>query len=311
MKKFSEVYNNPNNKEQQKRRRPMKRKGVKDKMKKWNYAVSSADDAPMTAPILLKGSICDNLEKAAELGYQAIEVHTRPDEEFDYEAIRKAEAKYGCKVGMIITGRLNTEGMCSLIDDRPYVVDAAMAGMKEYIHIAQRMKADLVIGWIKGNIPAGGSREKYISRLAKNLRILADYAKERKVKLNLEVINRYEVNIFTTADEIMTFLEKYKIDNLYVHLDTFHMGIDECDPVEAIRRCRGKIGYFHLADNSRRYPGTGQFDFAKILEALEEVGYDGYLSVECLPWPTELEAAKRAIRYMRQVEFEGERKISA
>lgn len=271
-------------------------------MKKWKYAVSSADNAPTTAPILLKGSICENLKKAAELGYDAIEVHMRPDDEFDAEEILKAEETYGAKVAMIITGRLNTEGKCSLIDDRPYVVDAAMKGMKEYIDLAQQIKADLVIGWVKGNVPAGGNRKKYLDRLAKNLRILADYAKERDVKLNVEIINRYEVNIFTTAEETMSFLEEYQIDNLYAHLDAFHMGIDECDPIEAIKRCKGKIGYFHLADNSRRYPGTGQFDFAKLLNALEEADYDGYLSVECLPWPSELEAAKEAIAYMKKLE---------
>ena len=100
-------------------------------MKKWKYSVSSADDAPSSAPILLKGSICENLKTASELGYQAIEVHTRPDEEFDYEAIRKAEEQYGVKVAMIITGRLNTEGLCSLVDDRPYVTDAAIKCMKD------------------------------------------------------------------------------------------------------------------------------------------------------------------------------------
>ena len=271
-------------------------------MKKWKYAVSSADNAPTTAPILLKGSICENLKTAAELGYDGIEVHMRPDDEFDAEEILKAEETYGTKVAMIITGRLNTEGKCSLIDDRPYVTDAAMKGMKEYIDLAHQIKADLVIGWIKGNVPAGGDRKKYLDRLAKNLRILAEYAKERDVKLNVEIINRYEVNIFTTAEETMRFLEEYQIDNLYAHLDAFHMGIDECDPGAAIKRCKGKIGYFHLADNSRRYPGTGQFDFAKLLHALEEAEYDGYLSVECLPWPSELEAAKEALAYMKKLE---------
>ncbi len=273
-------------------------------MKKWKYAVSSADDAPSTAPILLKGSICENLKTASELGYDAIEVHTRPDEAFDYEAIAEAEKKYGTKVAMIITGRLNTEGKCSLIDDRPYVVDAAMKGMKQYIEIAAKMKADLVVGWIKGNVPAGGNRKKYMDRLAKNLRELAVYAKERSVKLNVEIINRYEVNIFTTAEEFMNFLDEYKIDNLYPHLDAFHMGIDECDPVKAIETCKGQIGYFHLADNSRRYPGTGQFDFKKLLQALEQSGYDGYLSVECLPWPDGVSAAKEAIAYMKKCETE-------
>ncbi|MDY3619462.1 sugar phosphate isomerase/epimerase family protein [Agathobaculum sp.] len=270
-------------------------------MYQWKYAVSSADDAPDTAPILLKGSIEQNLEKAAALGYDAIEVHTREDAVLDYAAIRDTEQRTGAKVAMVITGRLNTEGECSLISDIPYVAAAAMEGMRQYIDMAQQLHADIVIGWAKGNVPKGGAREKYMARLANNLKALADYAQARGVRILLEVINRYEVNVFTTADETMSFLEKYQLANCYVHLDTFHMGIDECDPVEAIRRCKGRLGYVHLADNSRRYPGSGQFDFRRILDTLVETGYQGYLSVECLPYPDGIEAAKRALAHMKSL----------
>lgn len=276
-------------------------------MKKWKLAVSSADEAPVTAPILLQGSVTDNLQKAASLGYDAIEVHTREDVDMDYDAIKAAYERTGARIAMIITGRLNTEGMCSLIADEPYIVSATMDGMRQYIDMAQKLEADIVIGWVKGNVPKGGNRKKYLDRLAKNLRILAEYAKERNVRLNIEIINRYEVNIFTTADETMSFLEHYQIENCYAHLDTFHMGIDECDPVKAIHRCKGKLGYFHLADNSREYPGSGQFDFKRIFEALDEIGYDGYLSVECLPRPTGEEAAKRAIDYLNSLLHAGEK----
>ena len=112
----------------------------------WKLAVSSADDAPESAPILLKGTICDNLKKASLLGYDAIEVHMRENDPVDYAAIKAAEKKYGVKVCMIITGRLNTEGKCNLTDDRPYIVKAAMEGLKQYIDIASGLKADLVIG---------------------------------------------------------------------------------------------------------------------------------------------------------------------
>lgn len=270
-------------------------------MKRWRLAVSSADDAPATAPILLHGDICSNLRAAASLGYDAIEVHTREDAVLDYPAIEQTAHECGAKVCMVITGRLNTEGRCSLIDDAPYIVKAAMDGMKQYIDMAQKLHADIVIGWVKGNIPPGGKRGKYLDRLAKNLRELARYGIERNVKLNLEVINRYEVNLFTTAAETMEFLEQYQIANCYVHLDTFHMGIGECDPSAAIRRCEGKLGYVHLADNSRGYPGSGQFDFQKILGLLQEMGYDGYLSVECLPEPDGRIAAERASIYLKNI----------
>ena len=270
-------------------------------MREWRYAVSSARSAPATAPILLQGTIEENLEKAAAMGYNAIEVHTREDVAYDYDALRAAYERTGARVAMVITGRLNTEGMCSLTADEPYVTAAAMEGMRRYIDMARAMSADIVIGWVKGNVPKGGDREQYMDRLAKNLRALAAYGADAGVKLELEVINRYETNIFNTAAETVAFLEKYALDNCYVHLDTFHMGIEETDPVEAIRLCRGRLGYFHLADNTRLYPGSGQFDFKKQLDALEEIGYNGYLSVECLPRPSGEKAACRAIAYMKRL----------
>lgn len=194
----------------------------------WKFALSSADAAPPTAPILLQGSISENHEKAAALGYDAIEVHTREDVQIDYPSIQRAEDATGVKVAAVITGRLNTEGQCNLMDDRPYVTQSAMDGMKQYIQIAKAVKADLVIGWVRGQIPPHRERQLYFDRLAKNLRILAEMAGEHEVKLNLEVINRYEINTFNTAEETASFIEHYDLRNCYVHLDTFHMMIDEC-----------------------------------------------------------------------------------
>lgn len=271
-------------------------------MKKWNYSVSSADMAPTTAPLLLLGTPEENIKKAAELGYDAIEIHTREDADLDIVSIRKAMKSYDISISALVTGRLNTEGKCDLISDVPYIADACINGMLQYIDLAAQLETDIIIGWAKGNVPPGGNREKYMARLARNLKTIDNHAGRCGVKVMIEIINRYEVNIFTKADELMTFFEKHCLPNCYAHLDAFHMGIDECDPYEAIRRCRGRLGYFHLADNSRMYPGSGQFDFGRMLETLEEIGYDGYLSVECLPLPDGMEAAKRALDYMKKTE---------
>jgi sugar phosphate isomerase/epimerase len=267
----------------------------------WKFACSTAKEAPDTAPILLKGDIGQNLVKAAELGYQAIEVHMRETTQLDIPMIRKTMEKTGVRICNIVTGRLNTEGRVNLIDDVPYIESAAMSGMKQYIDLASALDADIIIGWVKGNIPAGGSRSKYMERLANNLKELNNYARNRRVKINLEVINRYEVNIFTTCAEVVEFLDTYQLNNCFIHLDTFHMNIDEADPVEAIRLAGKRLGYFHLADNTRKYLGSGQLDFGKILTALAEINYQGYLSVECLPYPSGEEAAARSISFLKSL----------
>jgi sugar phosphate isomerase/epimerase len=268
-------------------------------MKDLRFAVSAANEAPPSAPILLVGDICSNLRTAASLGYSAIEIHTRETANLDYYMISKTTEECGTKVAMVITGRLLTEGEVNLIDDSPCVTESAIKGMKKYVEMASTLGADIVIGWVKGNVPAGGNREKYIKRLGDNLRIIANYGSEMNVRVCIEVINHYEVNVFTTCRELFDFLVAFQLSNCYIHLDTFHMNIEESDPVEAIHLAGKRLGYIHLADNTRRYPGSGQLNFSKILNALAEIDYNGYISIECLPYPSGIEAADRAIKHVK------------
>jgi sugar phosphate isomerase/epimerase len=265
----------------------------------WKYAVTVAEETPVTAPLLLCGDICDSLRKASALGYDAIELHTRETTILDYDKILRTSKECGAHICMIVSGRLYTEGKCSLIDDAVYSANAAIEGMKTYIHIAQKLGADMLIGWAKGVIPPHGDRKRYLKSLAEKLHILNEYGKARGVRINLEVINRYETNIFNTAKETVDFLNGNNLDNCYVHLDTFHMGIEETDPYEAIRYCGKKLGYLHVSDNTRKYPGSGQFNFKKIMAVLEEVGYNDYVSVECLPEPDRETAARKAIENLK------------
>ena len=272
-------------------------------MAHFQYALSSALYAPETAPILLKGSVCENLKKAGELGYDAIEIHMRETDAIDIPEVQKTMQETGVRVAMIVTGRLNTEGGLSLMDDRPYVIREAIDGMKQYIRIASALGADIIIGWMIGRIPAGALCPKqYYDRLAENLKIICSYASEQNVKINIEVINHYETNVFTTARKLMTFKREYKIENLYVHLDTFHMDLEETDFAEAIKTAGDELGYIHLADSTRLYPGSARIDFGHILKLLQEIGYKGWLSVECFPVPDGEEAARKALGHMKQIE---------
>jgi sugar phosphate isomerase/epimerase len=271
-------------------------------MGNWRYALSSAETAPDTAPILLHGNICGNIRAAAGLGYQGLEVHMREDTALDYHAVSKLCGDLGVRIAAVVTGRLNTQGKVNLIDDRPYITGAAMQGMGEYVKIAAALGSNIIIGWVKGNIPNGADPKPYLARLAGNLGRVCREAAEQGVRVFVEVINRYEVNIFTTARETVQFLEQWEIPNCYVHLDTFHMNIDETDPVGAIHFCGSRLGYFHVADNTRMYPGSGTLDFKEYLSVLEEIGYEGFISVECLPKPDGETAAQKALNHLKQCE---------
>ena len=76
------------------------------------------------------------------------------------------------------------------------------------------------------------------------------------------------------------------------------MNIEEADMCAAIRLCGHRLGYLHVADNTRTYPGSGALDFKAILKALEDIHYTGFVTVECLPQPDRETAAKKAIEHL-------------
>lgn len=271
-------------------------------MSHWKYSLSSASSALSTAPILLTGPVPLNLSRAAKLGYQAIEIHTRPDAEIDFDAAKAVCDETGVRVSAIVTGLLNAESGCSLISPTPYIAAAAEDGMRQYIDMAARLDADVIVGWIKGRLPADGDQTEHLNRLVRVLHRLEEYAAKKSLRLHIEVVNRYETNFLNTAESMLEFIESNHLDNCYVHLDTFHMGIEESDPAKAIRLCGNRLGYVHVADNTRTYPGSGRFDFPNFLKALSEIDYRGYVSVECLPKPCEKVAAQRALSYLMDIE---------
>ena len=71
--------------------------------------------------------------------------------------------------------------------------------------------------------------------------------------------------------------------------------------LETIRYCKDRLGYFHVADNTRSYPGTGQLPFPEIMQTLQEINYNGYVSVECLPGNNRYETAHAAIEYLKSI----------
>jgi len=264
-------------------------------MSEWKIGISSVQYASPSAPLLLHGTIEENLRTAKSLGYDAIEVHLRENEVLDFEQIRQAMQETGVKIAMLVTGKLATEGGCTLIDDRPYVESAALDGMKNYIDMAGEVGAGIVIGWARGKIPAGANPEMYLSRLGRNLKIINDYGKAKGVPVVIEVINHYEMNIFTRAEELLAFIDRFGLDNVFVHLDVYHMNLEEDDLPETIRKVGSKLGYVHLADSQRWYPGSGNIDFAAIFNALREINYKGYLTVECFYRGDALGTAEKAI----------------
>jgi sugar phosphate isomerase/epimerase len=131
-------------------------------------------------------------------------------------------------------------------------------------------------------------------------RKLAAAAAEQGVGLLLEPINRYETRFFNTVDSAAEFVATEKLPNVKVLADTFHMNIEEADIAETVVTHLDQIGYIHVADSNRHFPGAGHVDFATLLTRLQKHNYSGVVGVEILPLPTPLEAAVQSIQTLRR-----------
>ncbi|MDX8478395.1 sugar phosphate isomerase/epimerase [Mesorhizobium sp. VK24D] len=118
------------------------------------------------------------------------------------------------------------------------------------------------------------------NRSAATLARVAETAKAAGVTLNLEIVNRFESNLLNTAAQGLAFIEDTGSDNIFLHLDTFHMNIEEADVGLAIRHAAKTIGYVHIGESHRGFLGTGSIDFAAIFDALTAIGYSDDLSFE-------------------------------
>lgn len=112
------------------------------------------------------------------------------------------------------------------------------------------------------------------------LRRIAERAAQSDITLGLEVVNRYEGNLINSAVQALDLIREIDAENVVVHLDSFHMNIEESDPAAAIGRCGDRLGYLHVAESHRGHLGTGTIDFGALFTALAKIGYQGTITFE-------------------------------
>lgn len=212
------------------------------------------------------------LDKSAEHGYRMIEFAYLRPEKFDLDRLaRKAKE---LDVEIVVTMGLTADTDVSS-------EDAATVARGKAV-LSDAVKAVRDIGGIRlggilysmhgkyGRMPT----EKGWMNSAGAIAATAEVARECGVEIVLEIVNRFESNLLNTTAQGLKFLQDTGRDDVYLHLDSFHMNIEEPDPGAAIRLAGDKLTYYHIGENYRGYLGTGTVDFESVFAALVDIGYD-------------------------------------
>lgn len=215
---------------------------------------------------------------AAEVGYDLIEVLIFDPATLDVPMTARVARHAGIelRLGMALV----PESDISSIDRE--IAARGEATVARCLEIASELGAPAVSGITYAAFasytaaPTAAQRDQVAASLAR----LDARASALGVRLGLEPVNRYESYLVNTLDQGADLIRRAGGKNLFLHMDTFHMNIEEADLSATIHRNADLLGYVHLADNHRARLGAGAFDLRGFLRALASAGYAGDYTVE-------------------------------
>ena len=264
-------------------------------------AVTMVKEAAAQAPLVLRGNYTDSIRKAAQIGYDAVELHVADPAEVELREVRAVCDATGVGMSSIGTGLAWMRDGLSLTSRDEEMRRRAISRLQHFIHLGTEFGSVVIVGLIKGLAKDCNNRTEYEGRLSEALDDCLPVARESGVTLVLEAMNRYESDTLNTIQECVRTIERFDSAYLKLHIDTYHMNIEEDQIGRNIFAAGKHIGHVHIADSNRGYPGTGHYNFVETIAALKAVGYQGALAVECLARPTPELAAQGAYDAMMAV----------
>lgn len=219
----------------------------------------------------------DAIDEAAELGCGCVEIPLMKPRDLPLAEIARRLSRRHLKV-YCGTGLGQATDIGSPLDP---VREAGIRHLMECVEACAELGGESLGGVIhspwgmRGSPPAG-----YSATVASSLAKIAGRAGELGVGLAIECVNRYENSFVNTVAQGLALLREVGRDNVGLHLDTYHMNIEERDMSRAIAEAGKRLKRIHLSENDRGYPGNGSLPWVEIIAAVKKTGYEGPWIVE-------------------------------
>lgn len=226
--------------------------------------------------------LAEKLAKLEDWGYEGVELQGRGLPE------RLGEVKQALKGRKIKASSICAGYRGCLLDPDPAQRDLAMNDIKDLLVIGGDIG---VVGLILVPIfgkprlpdarPLFDAQEFQRKLFHEQLKQMAEIAKKAKCMVLVEPLNRYETHWVNRLEQAVAIVRRIRSDYVQIMADFFHMNIEEADIPAAIKKHGKYIAHVHLADSNRVLPGLGHTDFASGFAALKDVGYKGFMALEC------------------------------
>ena len=234
-------------------------------------------------------------------GFDTVEIPIEDPSHIDPAKVKAAADAAGLAIGSVCAcmgpGR----------DFRGSAADqkAAMVYCKALIDQAVVLGCPALIGPVysvvgKADAVEPAQQKKEWALVVKNLKVLAKHAEKRGILICIEPLNRFETDFLNTCDQGLKLVKAINSKAVKLHLDTFHMNIEEKNQAAAIIKAGPLLGHFHACGSDRGTPGGDHIDWPNIVKALKAIGYQGDVVVES--FTTDVKVIARAAAIWRKIE---------
>ena len=265
-------------------------------------AMVGAPDLGQETLAVFCGELQSAFHRLAQMEYDGVELMTRNPQNLDGTLIKRWLADEGLRMAGLCTGHVYGEDHLGLVEPDPQVCQQALQRVKTFIEFASDVGGPdtlVNIGRARGmGIP--GQSAPTLQKMVEAFHLLAEYAAKYQVTMVLEPINIHQATFIHTTQEGIEMVDRVNHPNFRLMVDTYHMNIEDVNIYESLRQAGDRIKFIHFADNNRNYPGSAHLDFKRIIDVLNEIKYEGFISLEILPWPDPDTAAKCSIDYLRR-----------
>jgi sugar phosphate isomerase/epimerase len=247
-------------------------------------------------PFVFCDGLKDGCVNAARLGFDAVEVFPRSADETNARDLKQLLDIHNLKLAAMGTGAGWILQKLRLTDPDDTVRSRARAFVAGIIDFAGAFGAPAIIGSMQGRHEAGVTREQAFDWLREALEQLGPRAHAHGVPLLFEPLNRYETTLVRSVAEGLELIQPLRTQNIKLLVDLFHANIEEGSIPGALRLAGSQLGHVHFADSNRQAIGFGHTEMSGVVEALSEIGFNGYASAEILPLPDARSAAEQTAK---------------
>jgi D-psicose/D-tagatose/L-ribulose 3-epimerase len=221
----------------------------------------------------------DLIPKIKEHGFDGVEIITFRIQDVPVAKTREALARN--ELGSVFT--------TALIGDLSFVSEDASTRSKAVTYIKDRIKFTADLGSKVfcgpfyapiGYMPGRRRTEDEWKRVVESLQSVMDTAVEYGVSLGVEPLNRYESYFLNTVADAVALCDEINHPNMGILFDTYHANIEEKNLAEAVRTVGKHLKNVHASENDRGIPGSGHIDWPGVVQALREIGYQEFLTIE-------------------------------